>query len=114
MMVSPAAAVQTGNICSGIHGSVSAWCPVSTQGSIMGPSELSLQSQHRIMDSLFAIQLWQTRNPVKLNLFSSFDFSAAGKVLSSSLLISSGTATHSSEFIFPRVQQKMLLGLVVS
>lgn len=80
----------------------------------MGHSELSLQSQNRTMDPLFTIQLWQTRNQVKLNLLSSFDFSAAGKVLSPTLLLSFDTATCSSECIFPRAQQKMLLGLVVS
>lgn len=80
----------------------------------MGPSELSLQSQHRIMDPLFLIQLWQTQNRVNLNLLSSFNFSAAGEVLSPILLISFGTAACSSECISPRAQQKMLLGLVVS
>lgn len=80
----------------------------------MGPSEFSLQSQHRIMDLLFIIQFWQTQNQVKLNLLSSFNFPAADEVFASTLLISFGTATCSSECIFPRAQQKMLLGLVVS
>lgn len=43
------------------------------------------------MDPLFTLQLWQTQNQVKLKLLSSFNFSAAEKVLSPTLVTSFGT-----------------------